>query len=499
MALNVLQILEKAFAEHGVDRKTNQVLQKSFDSLLTEHGFKGQTADQWMLKLAENNPFLAKSMGIEANSSQTIGGTGALQLENLDPLMTRILLSEADLLKFKNIPRTPSPNVFPEWNRKDSYGSPRTQGGFREGSKPRGGVAKYTRATDRIRYIGEEGGVTHQASLSSGGMQVSPEAEEEENTAMRMFEKIERSILHGDSRILDEDGADVNYDGIIRQLEVKRPASIIDMEGQPLDYEKIQEFARTLRVDAKLPNFSKLRGHADPEVMSYLGNLSLEKERTTLGAPKSVVVPGTPWSGFQTQHGFMPFETDIVMNAVDTNAPLAESQLGAPVAPATVTGAAAATAGAEVSKLPAGTYYYFVSAINNVGESITTVTTGVVATLAQKITLTIARVTGATGYRVYRGTSTTVANARYIGMVPQTVSGSASFVDFNGVRPNTGTFLLYNADPQDLTIFQLAPLTKFPLAIVDTTVKFLLLMYHTLTVKAAERIIYVKNIGLTTP
>jgi hypothetical protein len=61
--------------------------------------------------------------------------------------------------------------------------------------------------------------------------------------------------------------------------------------------------------------------------------------------------------------------------------------------------------------------------------------------------------------------------------------------------PNTNIAPLICRNPADLCIAQMSPLLKMPLAPVSTTFEYLLLLYHTLVLKAPERQIIFKNVG----
>ena len=64
--------------------------------------------------------------------------------------------------------------------------------------------------------------------------------------------------------------------------------------------------------------------------------------------------------------------------------------------------------------------------------------------------------------------------------------------------PDTNLAPLLCRNPADLVVAQMSPLLKMPLAPVSTTFEYLLLLYHTLVVKAPERQIIFKNVGLLT-
>lgn len=107
-----------------------------------------------------------------------------------------------------------------------------------------------------------------------------------------------------------------------------------------------------------------------------------------------------------------PIEFETTLAAVTLSAALAT-----PTAP---TGTASSS-----GSFTAGTYYYFVSATSIFGETLPSVASSSIAvTSSQRVSLTWSAVGGATGYKVYRGTSATSSAAVYVG-----ASTAASLVD----------------------------------------------------------------------
>jgi hypothetical protein len=77
-----------------------------------------------------------------------------------------------------------------------------------------------------------------------------------------------------------------------------------------------------------------------------------------------------------------------------------------------------------------------------------------------------------------------------------------TFVDRNGTSelynnfmPSTNIAPLICRNSADICIAQMSPLLKMPLAPVSTTFEYLLLLYHTLVLKAPERQFIFKNVG----
>lgn len=478
-------------------RRGGELLIKSYDQLSREAFGPDWTGDRAVQSIREQ---LAKAAGIADLSAAGIAGLQPLMLENLDMTLTEVLITEQFMKLFNSLPRVPSKNALYEWTRKKGYGSFRGIAGFREGGAPKGTTGKYQRNNATIRYLGERGGLTHQLQVAgdAGGTQLSPVAEENRNTTIRLMAKVERALFRGREDIEDSDGNTVNYNGILAQMQAAASTHVIDMKGQPLTFSRLDQMAYDLRQEGKLLSFTKLKGLMTGTVMTDLSAPLMEQERATLSAQaKDGLVPGTPIRGYQSQFGYIPFDDSQFLDEVEGDQPLingvATADDKSPAAPAAPTGTAGANA---ASNIPAATYYYWAATFNEAGESLATPTAaGVVVAAGQQVTVAITRVNAAIGYRLYRGKLADGSDARWIATIAQPPSGNISYVDLNQQVPGSGTALWYHADPADLAVAQLAPLIKWPLAIVDTTVEFLLLLYHVPVVKAHERVWVFKNIG----
>ena len=165
-------------------------------------------------------------------------------------------------------------------------------------------------------------------------------------------------------------------------------------------------------------------------------------------------------------------------------------------------------------------YWYRISSVNDIGESAATYASSSAVSptgSTQEVHIRFPRVTGsgltqARAYRVYRAevvigvtlpdTSSTLW--QYVGYVPDSNGGGIrqEFTDRNGasslynnIRAGTNIAPLLCRNSADLCVAQMSPLLKMPLAPVSTTFEYLLLLYHTLVLKAPERQFIFKNVG----
>ena len=482
---------------------------QTFDEMLKSQGYMAPggdflTGDAVIADLAGD---LAKALSTTNSGPGGIVG-GPLMLENLDGVMTEVLITEEHFKLYNMLPKVPSAQPFYEYNKHKGYGSRRGSLGFREGGAPKGGVSSFERKGEYTKFLGVKGGITHQMLTTGqmGGAFEDPTVRENRDRTMEMLERLERELIFGQEAIKDENGVEVNMNGLLTELEAVNSDNVVDMEGAAFGFEQLDESALDLVTTGKQATVSGYSAIMSAHVSDGINkqyqdrNIVRHNKDSSIGAEYT---PGFKVPAYENQFGKIGLDHSILMEEVEGSAPLEVADASAPAASAAASPAAASEA---TSKLEADTYYYFVSAFNDSGESLTVASGGQAATVGQKITLTITRVDAATGYRIYRSTVDDVTTARWIGRITQPASGNATFIDLNGWRTvdaagkaANGLSLVIKPDSKDITIAQLAPLAKMPLPQVDTTFPFLLLLYIVLVLKAPERIRIYKNCGAYTP
>lgn len=481
-------------------------LAKSFNQLAkSQYGNAWGGVDEYVNKLSQP---LSKALATGSVAGQSFGNGSALVLQNLDSIMTSVLFTEEQLVKQRFIDRVPSINPTYQWNRRNTYGTGRGAMGFAEGGIGPVGNAAWSRNTETVRFFGVQRGTTIVANIAGalGGMFDNPIEEEEYDGTMQLLSSVERSLVWGNSTILDASGNPIFYDGFYRKLRygsngAYASSNIIDLRGQPLTFDIFSDISARLQKNY-VTSTRNIGAFLDPDTLQTLQLQKNLAERKMMGTSPSDsgYVSGTPLRGFDTQIGMIPFIPDVFLEPVQTKYPLTTADYGAPTKPSGVTGAVAAPTGSQVSKwttADAGTVYYSVAAFNASGESLAFTTAGVAATATNIVTLTIPQVTGAFGYRIYRGVKSDASDAQWIGEVADSGTANTTFADDNFILPGTNVSLVIEKSQQNVVIPQMAPLLKLPLAVQNTTIPFGLLYLHTLAIKAPERQYLIINIGKT--
>lgn len=476
----------------------------SFDQLLKSQGYN-HTGDDVVKELAD----LKKAL---ATTTSGAGGiqSGPLMLENLDAVMTEVLVTEQHFKLYNLLPKTPSAQPYFEYNVHKGFGSNRAGGlGFNQGGAPKGGTSSFQRNGLYTKYLGVQGGITHQMLITgqNGGSFEDPTVRENRDRTLELLERLERELVFANKAVLDESGNEVNFDGLLTALLSQNAANVIDLQGAPFTFNHLDDDAENLVTVGKQPTVNGYTCLMSPHVSKGLNQQYAARNvvrNNKDGAVDMSIVPGFKLPKYETQFGDFAFDHSILFQEVEGAAPVVAAISGAPASPAITTQPAA---GADATvHIPAATYYYTIAAVNDTGESLGTVTNAVAVADGQKVTIVVTRVSNATCYRIYRGQKSNGSDAKWIAKVAQPASGNLTFVDAGAWLPvdangdqSDGLVIEVKPDRRDITIAQLSPLIKMGLPQVGTTFPFLLLLYIVAVIKAPERIRIYKNCGKYTP
>ncbi len=486
----------------------------------------------------------------------------AMATLNLDTTMTSVLYDNQHLVLWNWLNRVPSINPLYQWTERDQYGSIRGGFAFAQGGVPATGIGAWTRNQAQVCFFGVRRGITDVEAQSGllGGVMVDPVQEEDRDGAFQLLGLAENNFSFADPTVTDNYGNTVNYPGLIMQMIDGGPLNyqyfgpnalngqqhfgraaagvgVTDLQGKYLEFGDINNSSSSLYNQGKLGSFANLRMFASPNTLTDLSNLRAFTERRLLGPEIPTgrsgmgFVTGEPIPSYASPFGVIPFTASIFLQEVPNGQPIQNGNSDA-LAPAQPTFTATAhstlptgvtdsyfVASNGLGESDAATYYYWVSAANDNGESAPVGTVAASSTtpdvdgvavavdVGQVVTLTITPGSSngnvLTRFRVYRGTYNSIndPNTQIIGHIAVNPNSPAaqSWYDNNSTRNGTSIALILERTPNNMALAQLAPMTKYPLAIVETKVEWLLLLYHVLVIKARQRAWLFLNVGRFLP
>lgn len=429
----------------------------------------------------------AGSAGVTAGTPVT-GGLGPLMPQSLEGVLTSLTYSNEDFPFWKALPKDPAFNTAEEYNQLVSVGQ--GEAGFiAEGDLPEEEDSKYVRQVTLVKFMGTTRRVTHVGSIvRTRGVDSAIAAETEAGT-LWLMRQLEESLFFGNSAVIP-----VQFDGLEKQIIDN--GLVYDLRGGVLTEEILNGLTEVVR---SAPNYGKVDTlYMSTGVKSDFVNKLRDRLRFEAGS--KVVDPGFAINSFTSANGKLDLVDDVFITARQkpyTNGLGASTKR--PLTPSV--GAAGLTSPVDATGLfaagDAGNYYYKVVAVNRYGRS-APVTTAVVAVAAgDNITIPIVdNGQGTTGYIVYRSSKNAAdaSDAKEIFRVART-GPTQNIIDLNAYLPGCSSVFGVESKPTNLQWKQLAPFTRLPLATIDTSIRWMQVLYGALQVKAPRHNFVIKNVG----
>jgi hypothetical protein len=365
-----------------------------------------------------------------------------------------------------------------------------------EGDLPSEDDSSYARKYAVVKYIGTVRRVTHVMSLVRPAHQ-NVIAQETVNGTMHLLRVLERALFKGNSAL-----SALQFDGIEKLMQTYAPAAnIIDKRGKPLTEDDLVDAAL---IVSDAPNYGQATDlFVNPRVKADLCKTFFPKERYDLFDKKSDGLIGLDIAGFTSPSGDVRFQSDVF---IDDGGGVPTAAVGdATKIPATPTQSTAATtpndALSQFGADDAGDYYYRAVACNRYGKSAPrSIEAGAVTLIAADKTtfgLTPGSAVTVSWYEIYRTKkSGAAATARLILRVPNAGGAGEQIInDYNAYLPACTSGYLLQQNAEAISVKQLAPMVKIPLATVDSSIRWQQLIYLTPVIYAFGRHVLFTNIG----
>jgi hypothetical protein len=444
----------------------------------------------------ELNKALKAGQDINPPGSVTAGDGFALRVESLERTLKNLTFRMEHIKLWKAITKLAAYNTVEEHNVLHNVGQNNDAGWIDEGDLPNEDDSSYERKFAVVKYIGTVRRVTHVMSLVRPAHQ-NVIAAETVNGTMHLLRVLEKSLFKARS-----DLSALQFDGIEKLLLDSAPTTnIIDMRGKPLSEDVLTDGALVI---SDAPNYGQATDlFINPRVKADLVKAFFPKERYDLFTKKTDGLVGLDIAGFTSPAGDVRFQSDVF---IDDGGGTPTAAVGdATKIPATPTQSTPATSpGDALSKFTAddaGDYYYRAVACNRYGKSAPrSIEAGAVTIAAgDKVTfgLTPGSAVTVSWYEIYRTAKSGAAGtARLILRVPNAGGAGEQIInDYNNYLPGCTTAYLLQQNAEALSFKQLAPMVKIPLATVDSSIRWMQLIYGVPVVYAYGRHVLYINVG----
>jgi len=443
------------------------------------------------------NKALVAGHAINPPGSVTAGDGFALRVESLERTLKNVTFKMDHIKFWKSIPKLPAYNTIEEFNQIQSYGQNPDAGYIDEGDLPNEDDSVYERKFSLVKYLGTTRRVSHVMSLvrpAHGNVL----AQEAVNGTMHLLRILERGLFYGDS-----DLTSLQFDGYEKMLKASAPAAnIIDLRGKPLSEDVLVDGALTVQ-DA--PNYGTPTDlYGNPKVIADLTKVFFPKARYDLFDKTDSGMVGLQVKGFTSPAGDVRFQPDVF---IDDGGPVTPARGDATKRPATPTVSTPGTTPTEpLSKFEAddaGDYFYTIQACNRYGRSagVPLVAGPTAITVGDGEKTTWAMTPGSSvdvgWYEIFRSKKDgATGSERQILRIKNTAgAGAMTLDDFNAKLPYCSSAFLFQQNMENMSFKQLAPLVKIPLATVDSSIRFMMLLYGVPVLYTPGKNVLYINIG----
>lgn len=451
----------------------------------------GQTTQN---DVSDLNKALVAGQDINPPGSVTAGDGFALRVESLERTLRNTTYKMQHIRLWRAIPKLAAYNTVEEHNVISSYGENADAGFMDEGDLPEEDDSSYERQFAVVKYLGTVRRVTHVMTLvrPAHGNVI---AQETVNGTMHLLRVIERALFYGDSSL-----SSLQFDGYEKLLTDNAPATnIIDLRGQPLSEDALIDAALTIH-DA--PNYgTPTHLHINPKVKADLAKTFFPKERYNLfseGKSSNGMI-GLDIGGYTSPAGDVRFEPNTFIT--DGGAPTAAvgdaSKRPAAIIESTALAAAGGTSQFEAAD--AGDYVYSVQPVNRFGRGTALSPAGGALTVAAADEVTIGVTPSGTPlpdwYELYRS-QVDGTTLRRISRTPNAAGAAEqTLTDLNASLPFTTSGFMFQQNVESMSFKQLAPLVKIPLATIDSSIRWMQLLYGVPVLYTPGKNVLLINIG----
>lgn len=442
----------------------------------------GNASGQTQTGALSNAEFDALQKSLEAGYGSDVSaltGGSALRIQSLDTAMQATVQDNKHFVLFNALPKPRATAVLDEWTEQADIG-----GIFGGTFNTQDGVAQetngdYARMVGQVKYMSTYRKIP--MVLQAQNNIVDAVALETTNGTKQLLTDIELGLFEGDSTVTP-----LAFPGLYQQISsLGDPDNIIDLAGGSLG--TVDAIAQAAEVIYGYGSFGTATDIFLPPSIQTDLNMNLDPAfRIGLNDQAISTVRGTNVSGIQTSYGKISTRNDVFIRDERLKAPFETrnaTYLSVAVAnnsfkPAGIAvSVPAADANSKFLTSQAGNFYYYVTGINQFGESQGVMSAVVAIPAGDSVSLTITASASKTetGYVIYRsrknGTNA-LTDLREMVRIPYAGGATTVYTDENAEIPGSTKAFVLNLSPSDHAIAwrQFMPMLKIPMAATNSPI-----------------------------
>ena len=429
----------------------------------------------------------------------------ALQVEDLSPVMENVTFDDSHIKLQKMLRIEDAKSTLIQFNRQLDYGvfggSAQMEGGIGEED-----TSNFARAIVPMAYYSTVRRVTVAANMIGAFDGKKAEDRASDDAAMKLAGDIEFDSFRGASDFSNAGVFDGNplasatipnmrgVDAQIRESDALSNTQDLMFAEYGSDQSVIvsvngtltQSFIEDAAVKSAMQHGSADKLLLDPISLSQYNKIAHAKERIML-AGSAQEASGANLRTQWTSSALVSMEASRFLSGKTRPA---RARSGAIAAPA-VAGTSPVNA---ASVLDAGDYVYYVTSVNERGESVKSADSAVTVTAGDSGQLVITPAGGAKYHNVYRSEDGgSAATAKFIGRVADSGAATTTFTDLGNREPGSITGFLLQSNTMGL--HQLSAYSKLKLAINDLSLPEAHFRFLCLAVKQPRKNVLLENIS----
>ena len=429
----------------------------------------------------------------------------ALQVEDLSPVMENVTFDDSHIKLQKMLRVEDAKSTLIQFNRQLDYGifggSAQYEGGIGEED-----TSNYSRAVVPMAYYSTVRRVTVASNMIGAFDGKQAESRASDDAAMKLAGDVEFDSFRGASDFSNAGVFDGNplasaaipnmrgVDAQIRESDAISNTQDLMFAEYGSDQSVIvsvngtltQSFIEDSAVKSAMQHGSADKLLLDPVSLSQYNKIAHAKERIMLAGSAQEATGAnlrTQW----TSSALVSMEASRFLSGKTRPARARAGSINAP----SIVGASPVNA---ASALNAGTYAYYVTSVNERGESTPSAAASVAVSAGDSATITITPSAGAKFHNVYRSEDGgSAASAKFVGRVRDSGAATTVFTDLGNREPGSVTGFLLQSNTMGL--HQLSAYSKLKLAINDLSLPEAHFRFLCLAVKQPRKNVLLENIS----
>jgi len=424
-------------------------------------------SERYESQVQQSDFYKAVQAGYGTDHATLVGGA-ALRRESLEASLITTVQQNKHFVFWNRVPKGKATATVDEFSRHTDIGGVQGSSANGELDEIPENTGVYDRQTALVKFLMDRRRVSVVAEVQSRNGLASAIARETNNGTKKLLTDANWLSYYGNSACVAAE-----FDGLVKIMEGVGGDHVYDMAGSSITA-NAKEFIDSAQLIWGQGNWGRATDYfCSPAIQTDLDQKLDPAHRVVLDNRAQDIRLGAPVRGIHTNFGDITTNIDPFVQEGQkpyvVRGTVYAALVGTAVAPASVAGVAAPTAGSKFQTAHAGGYYYAAEGRKQGGGCSALVVSGQVAVAkgdGVTVTITHGAANDATAFQLYRNnTDGGNTNSDFREMVRLAAANAATtiYVDLNQNIPGTSIIMVMTMVDDAVTMQRLMDMTRFPL------------------------------------